>query len=151
MAVNIVNDFLKHTLTQIMPYLREAFTYVEASMYAGFRYTYSTNTANSDPTSGFLKFDSATFSSASVFRISETDAFGNALAAYLATLDDGASAKRCTVIMKKEGSETSFFIFQITSAITDNGAWVQFSISFVASAGAIANNDAVRVQFYPLT
>jgi hypothetical protein len=38
-------------------------------------------------------------------------------------------------------------IFQITGAITDNGTWDQVAITFVASSGAFANNDLVRVFF----
>jgi hypothetical protein len=117
---------------------------------AGVRYTYSTDTANSDPGSGFLKFDNTTLSSATVLRISETSADADAVGPWIATWDDSTSTVFGTVHMFKDTNPQSiFFIFQIASTITDHGAWDSFTITPIATGGSFVNGDSVRIAFYP--
>ena len=113
----------------------------------GVKYTYSNDTNNTDPTSGHLKFDSTTLSSITSLRISETDADGNALAAWLATFDDSSSTVRGTAMLMANGSPTPLLIFQISGAITDNGAWDSFPITYIASPGSLVNGNSVRLFF----
>lgn len=113
---------------------------------AGYSYTYSTNTASSDPGSGKLKFDSTTFASITRLRISETDADGNGIFAFLTTVDDPTSTIRGHILMRKEGS-AAFALFTITGALTDNGTWDELVIALVTSAGSFVDLDAVTLNF----
>lgn len=119
---------------------------VAAALAGGFRYTYSTDVEATDPGAGKLKFDKATLSEAIALRISETDADGNALAAWLATLDDSTNAIKGTIILRKVGEPKAFAIFNVSGALVDNGTWDSIAVTYVLSVG-LANNDEVILDF----
>lgn len=115
---------------------------------AGAHYTYSSDIAATDPTSGKVKFDSTTLASITACRISETDADGNGLAGWLASFDDSTTtAHRGTLIVTKDGAPTSILILDVTSALTDNGTWDSFTVAVLASNGSFANGDGVHILF----
>ncbi len=114
---------------------------------AGLKYTYLTNTEETDPGSGKLKFNKATLSEATGLRISETDGDGNALAAYLATWDDSTSTIRGQLTMRKDSNPAVFAVFSISGTLTDKGTWDTFTVAYVAGGGAFANNDLVKIEF----
>lgn len=109
---------------------------------AGYKYTWSSNTASSDPGSGNVKANNATLASITALYISETDGDGASLAAEIATLDDNTSTIRSKV---KVTCSTGYFIFKVTGANTDNGTWDTLTGSVVSSYGTISG--AVRVLF----
>jgi hypothetical protein len=98
---------------------------------AGFRYTWSTNTAASDPTSGKIKVNNAAPGSATALYISETDADGNALATEIATWDDSTdpNVKAEIRISKTSAPGTNFLLLNVTATLTDNGTWDTFTVS----------------------
>jgi len=113
----------------------------------GIPYVWSTNTANSDPTSGKLKLNHATLASATALYISETDGEGNAMAAVLAAWDDGTSTIRGR--LRAENPATgAFFELEITGTLTDNGGWDTFVIQN-ATGTVHADATAVRLFFTP--
>lgn len=114
---------------------------------AGLSYIYSTNTEETDPTAGHLKFDKAALAEATNLRISETDGLANNVAAILALMDDSTSTVKGTLLLRKVGAPASFACFQVSGALTDHGTWDSIAVAFVASAG-LANNDPVTVEFY---
>ncbi len=115
---------------------------------AGLKYTYSTDTANSDPTSGKIKFDSATLASITALRVSETDGDSNGIAALIQTWDDSTTtAIRTTITMVKDGAPGNLLVLQVAGVITDNGAWDSCTVTYVTSAGSFANNDVVKILF----
>lgn len=117
---------------------------------AGIPYLYDTDTANTDPGSGKIKFDNATLTAATVVRISETDADAADLATLIAELGAGSSTIRSIVWMVKESDPASLFVFTIDGAFTDHGTWDSYSITPLAFAGSFADNDPVRI-FFALT
>lgn len=115
---------------------------------AGLRYIYSSDTTLTDPTSGKVKFDNATLASVASVRISETDRDGTGLAAWIATWDDSTTTgHRGTLIVTKEGAPSNVVVLDVTSAETDAGAWDSFTVGVLASNGAFADGDQVRVLF----
>lgn len=118
-----------------------------ATAAAAYQYSYSTNTASSDPTSGFLKFNNATLASATVLNISETTALSQAIAAVLVTWDDSTSTIKGQLKMVNRADATIFALFNITGSITDNGTWDAFTVAYVAGNGSFANSDSVSIQF----
>ncbi len=116
---------------------------------AGLKYTYLTNTEETDPGAGKLKFNKATLSEATSLRISETDGDGNTLAALIATWDDSTSTTRGHLTMRKDSNPAVFAVFAISGAESDKGTWDTFTVALVASNGAFANNDVVKVEFRP--
>lgn len=115
---------------------------------AGARYIYSSNTTLSDPTSGRIKFDSATLGSITSVRVSETDRDGNGLAGWIATFDDSLTlAHRGTLIVQKDGSPGTLLVLDVVGAETDAGAWDSFAVAVLASSGTLADGDFVRITF----
>jgi hypothetical protein len=114
---------------------------------SGLKYNYSNDTANTDPTSGKLKFDSTTLASITNLRINNTDGDANALSALLATWDASTNAVRGTLLILKDGAPSNFIALSISGARTDNSGWKNFPLTYVASGGAFANSDVVKVIF----
>lgn len=112
---------------------------------AGLKYTYNTGTSG-DPGSGKFGFDTVTLSAIATFRISETDGDGNGISAYIATWDDSTTTgARTTISVLGDGAPTRILVFLITSAITDNGAYDSFSVTYITSSGSHANNDVDKM------
>ncbi len=115
---------------------------------AGLKYTYSTDTANNDPGSGKIKFNSTTLSSITTLRVSETDGDSNGIGALIQTWDDSTtSAARTTLTIIKDGSPGNILVLQVAGNITDNGTWDSCTVTYVTSAGSFANNDTVKLFF----
>jgi hypothetical protein len=112
---------------------------------SGFRYIYSSTTTFVDPGEGNLRFNAAV-NLATTLSISETDHDGNALAPFLATLDDSTNTVKGTIILRKEKEPTVFAIFNVTGSISDKGTWDSLSVTYVT--GALSNGDEVVLQFY---
>lgn len=115
---------------------------------AGLRFKWSTSTANTDPTSGFVKMNNAAAASATSLFISETDTNGASVGALLARWDDSTSTVKGTLLIVDSADLTKFISFTISGTITDNGAWDTFTISGGAGTPP-ANDDVVAVLFIP--
>ena len=113
---------------------------------SGLKYTYDTGTSG-DPGSGKFGFDSVTLASITSFRISETDGDSNGLAALIATWDDSTTTDRTFITVIGDGVPTRLIVFKITSAMTDNGAYDSFSITYIASSGSHADENLDRIFF----
>lgn len=106
----------------------------------GLYYRWSTDTAASDPGSGYLKSNNATPGSATAIYFSETDANSASLAGVLA-----AVPANTLFYITKVGTPSVFIAARATAAATDNGTWDTFAITPVASNGTLANGDQVTV------
>ncbi len=114
---------------------------------AGLRYNFSTNTAATDPTSGYLKFDNATLSSATTLYISETNADAINVGVFLKTWDDAPMAPYyATLTITKVSDPTVFRIYRINSTATENTGWLFWSIVHSSGNGSLSNNDPVRLE-----
>lgn len=116
-----------------------------ATSYPGFKYTWSTDTTATDPTSGKIKVNNATFASTTALYISETDANANSIAPIVGTWDDSSSSRKTILHIVKDG--TNFLDLAVTSSITDNGTWDTFTVAYDASAGSFSNGDIVYVYY----
>ncbi len=114
-----------------------------ATITGGFKFTWSTDTGATDPTAGKIKVNNAAPASATALYISETDALGNAIAAEIATWDDSTNTIKARVKIQKNA--TNFLLLDVTTALTDNGAWDTFVVSGGLLVGALANTDTVYV------
>jgi hypothetical protein len=114
---------------------------------AGLYYRYDSATSG-DPGSGKLGFNTLTIASAVTLRISKTDADSNAVAAYLATLDDSTnSGSKGQLTFRKVGVPSVFAVFSITGTITDNGTYDSFTVAHASSGGAFVDEDMFTVEF----
>jgi hypothetical protein len=109
-------------------------------------YTYSNNTASSDPTAGKLKFDNVDFTAITKFRISLTDAGTVDRTTTIRAWDSGADPEhRGYILVQKSGLPGDFVLFEVTAARVDNSGWEEFTVAFVQKGGTIANGDSVDV------
>jgi hypothetical protein len=106
---------------------------------AGWKYTWSSNTSATDPTSGGVKANNATLGSITAIYISETDADANGLASEIATWGSSSSATKSTI---KIGNASGMVLFKVTS-LTDNGTWVTLTGTVTGSRGSLSGT--VRV------
>lgn len=114
----------------------------------GLLYQFSNSTGGA-PGDGKLAFDHATISSATGFRISETDATGAPMGPVLATWDDSTSSVRGTLYVYKVGTLSTYAVFQVTGSMTDSGAYDSFSATYVSANGTFADGDQISVIYVP--
>ncbi len=113
--------------------------------WASLRYAYLTNTEETEPAAGKLKFNAGK----TALYINETDGDGGGISAYLAAWDDSTTTgTRGFIIVRKIGTPATFAIYKVTGALTDKGAWDTLPVALIASNGAFANEDATSVEFY---
>lgn len=111
---------------------------------AGTRYKWSTSVEPSDPGTGKLRADNATFGSITFLLLSETDLDGNAVP--ISTWDDSTSSVRGTIEVRKVSNGSVFRQFNITGGRVDNGAWDALPVSPVAGNGTLNDGDEVIIN-----
>lgn len=114
------------------------------------KYRFDSTTSMADPGTGDLRLNNATVSSVTQIAIAATtNATGNPdISPWIVTWDDSTSSNpKGTLIIRKDGSPTTFAIFSITGTITDNGAWLQIPVGYVIHAGTFADTDDIFVDF----
>lgn len=103
-----------------------------------FAYTFSTDTTATDPTSGAVKLNNATPSSATEIYISDTD--GNSFD--IGWVLDVITSARVSI----EVDASNYSVYEITSAGTDNTGWRTITVTHVESVGSLAAGT-VTVKF----
>lgn len=106
------------------------------------KWTWSTNTAATDPTDGFVKADNATYSSITEVYISQSSLKGFNAAAIIESLQPGD-----LLVVAEDKDTANFFDGTVTSAPVDNGTWYTIPIAIADTGGAIPNNNNVDVGF----
>ena len=112
----------------------------------GWSYNYLTAITATDPASGNLKFNNATLTSATQWYLSETTALAQAIAANIATWDDGTSPNKARVKMSAASNPAIYFEFFITGVLTDNGTWDTIPITQIGASGTFTNNMPVIIN-----
>jgi hypothetical protein len=111
------------------------------------RWLYDDDTTMADPSTGNLRFNNATPSSATAIAISDLSANTSNpdVSGWIDTWDDGSGSNRGTLYIYKD--ESNFLFFSINSASVDNTGWFQLSVTNIASAGSIADEDVLFLGF----
>lgn len=99
----------------------------------GLRYTFSTSTSTG-PSSGQLRFNNATYSSATAIYLHETDRLGSNIASLLSTIADGSP------LLVLDDNDSSAYAYFTLSNQTDNGSDRTFTVTHIASAGTLSGN-----------
>lgn len=108
---------------------------------ASFYYDFSTNTANTDPTSGWLKFNNASLASATIMWIdptedSETGA-GTDVSSFLQTIDDSSSAIKGHFRIAELANNSNYAIFAITGNHAEYsmpGGWFEIPVTYISGS-----------------
>lgn len=113
------------------------------------QFTYSTTTADADPGSGFLRFNNATISSATIAYVDDLEANGTDVSAWLQSFDDvtGNATNRGRIRVSKSNTLDTWHVFKITGAVTDASGYTKLALTYIDGAGSLANNDKVFLSF----
>ena len=115
-----------------------------------YEYSFSTNTTDSDPGSGTLKFNNSNLTSATILYIDDTDggSSNTDIQAYLRTIDDSTSTIKGHFKISKRGVPGDFALFVINSMIVQSG-YFEVSCSLVSnSISSFTNNENLLISLY---
>ena len=101
-----------------------------------------------DPGTGKIRLNNATLASVTAIAVSAlTLSSGNPdLSAWIAQWGASSHSPRGYIVLKNAQSEAFVAVYSVTAAVTDNGTWLQITVSHVASAGSVsAGNDLVAL------
>lgn len=114
----------------------------------GLAYTFSTSTTtNTDPGSGYVRFNNATLASVTQIAIDDNDANGADLSAYVLTWDDVGSSDRGTLIIQNRTAPANVVIFTISGASTDESGYTRLAVTYVTHAGSFSANAPLGVTY----
>ena len=115
---------------------------------ATFDYTFSTNTADSDPGGGTLKFNNSTLSSASQLYIDDQDQSPTDIQAYLRTIDDSTSSIKGHFRISNRLNADDFALFVINGSITEATGYFKVPCSRISgSANSFSNSEDIIITF----
>lgn len=120
-----------------------------AASAVGTQFTFDSSTSMADPGTGDFRFNNATVGSVTAIAFSAlTSESGNAdVSSFLATWADSSNTTvKGHLVFKKSGTPATFAVFSI-SVITDNSAWLEATVSHVASNGSWSAADVAYCAF----
>jgi hypothetical protein len=112
---------------------------------AAFEYSYDITTDDVVST-GLIKFNNTTFSSASIMYISYIDVLSSNIYSFLQTIDDSTSDIKGHFSVKKI-SDNTVTLFAITGLHTEENDHFQVPINYLSGATSLTDNDEVIVTF----
>ena len=122
---------------------------IEASMSTiAFGYAFSDTVTMTDPTTGKLRFNNASLSSATALALSDlTNETGNPdISAFFNTWASSTNTLKGTLTVRKLDNAAIFAIYNLTG-VTDNTDWSELALTYVTGAGSLTDLDEVFIQF----
>lgn len=110
-------------------------------------YGFSTTTTDSDPGSGMLRFNHATFASVTQIFIDDQDLSATDVQSWLATLDDSTNTVRGSLRLFRKTDSTVYAIFQITGVSVEETGYWKILVTPVVASGSFVNSDNLVVSF----
>lgn len=115
---------------------------------ASFSYHFLTDVTNTDPGTGNLKLNNATFSAANKLYISIYDYNGTDIQSFLETIDDSTSAIKGTFKISELSNPANFIYYSIVGSHTFNTTWYSVPTAYVGgSVSSIVNGTHVVITF----
>ena len=113
------------------------------------QFTYSTTVTDADPGAGFIRFNNATISSATIAYVDDLEANGTDVVAWVQSFDDvtGNATNRGRIRVSKANTLDTWHVFKVNAAITDASGYTKIPLTYIDGAGSLANNDKVFVSF----
>ena len=102
------------------------------------QFAFSSVTSNSNPGSGGLRFNNATFSLVSQIYVSNTDSLNDDATGWLASLDG-------SLTVSKLSDETIFIQFTVTS-VTSHTGYYALNVVYVSKVGTVADGDVLSLD-----
>ena len=120
-----------------------------ATVVAGNFYNFSTTTTMADPTVGNLRFNNASPASttALAFSVNTADSGNPSIRSWMSIWGSSTNANKAIIQIRKVGTPSTYAVFNITAAVTDNTTWEQITVAYVSGNGTFSNSDSLSVQF----
>jgi len=112
-----------------------------------FNYGFSTTTTDSDPGSGMLRFNHATFGSITQIFIDDQDLNATDIQSWLATLDGSTNTVRGSLRLFRKTDSSIYSDFQISGASVEATGYWKLAVTPVVQSTAFSNLDNVVVSF----
>jgi hypothetical protein len=114
---------------------------------ATFEYDFLTNTTDSDPGSGNLKFNAANLASAAYMYIDVEDVNADDISAFLTTIDDSTSPIKGHVKLTNKTDSGDFTLFTIVNTIIDGTGYYKVPVAYVSGGYSFSDEEDVLVTF----
>jgi hypothetical protein len=117
----------------------------------GIRWLFASSTTMADPSAGNVRLNNATLASVTAIAVhySSGETGNPSVSSFVQSWDDSSSTtNRGHLVIKKASAPQNFVILNITSAITDNTTWGQFTVAYIGGSGSFSAADTLSVQFY---
>jgi len=120
----------------------------DAGVSAGLLYAFNTDTTDSDPGNGQLKFNNATISSVTQIFTDNLENGGGDVSSFIDTWDDSTDPNVKGIIkITKRGAENNFAVFNITGSVVNGTGYRKVTVSHVSSSGSFSASDILSVLF----
>jgi len=110
-------------------------------------YTFSTNTDQTDPGPGLLKFDDTNLTLATELVIDDLDDGAVDVQAFLRTIDDSTNPIKGHFRISNKADSTDFALFTISSTIEETGFFIVICSYVSGSATSFSNGEDVIITF----
>ena len=115
---------------------------------ATFVYDFTTETQDSDPSAGRLKFNNSNLTSANRLFIDDQDFDGTDIQSYLRTIDDSTSGIKGHFKVSNLSNPDDFAMFAITGSITEATGYFKVPCSYVSgSATSFSGGEDLTITF----
>ena len=113
----------------------------------GYFYKFDTNTADSDPGAGELKFNNGTYASATAIYIDDDDANGVTTQADTATWGASDSVIKGYIHIVDINDSSTYARFKVGAAVTDASGYNKITVAHLASNNTFSAADELSVTF----
>jgi hypothetical protein len=113
----------------------------------GYFYKFDTNTADSDPGAGEVKFNNATYASATAIYINDADANGASTATDVQSWGGSSSTIKGSLHIIDINDSSTYARFKITAAVTDASGYNKITVEHLASNNTFSAADELSITF----
>ena len=109
------------------------------------QFTYSTTTTDSDPGSGYIRFNNATLSSATIAYVDDNEANGTDVSSWVQSFDDvtGNATNRGRIRLTKSNTLDVWHVWNISGAVTDASGYTKLALTYIDGSGTLSADDKV--------
>jgi hypothetical protein len=112
-------------------------------------FQYSTTTTDSDPGGGYLRFNHATISSATIMYVDDLDYNATNVEAWVQSFDDvsGNATNRGRMRVSKADDLGVWHSLKVSAAVTNASGYTKITFVYIDGAGTLAADDKVFLSF----
>ena len=113
----------------------------------GYFYKFDTNTADSDPGAGEVKFNNGTYASATAIYINDADSNGASTATDVQSWGGSTSTIKGSLHIVDINDSSTYARFKITAAVTDASGYNKITVAHLASNNTFSATDELSITF----